>query len=53
MSPSLFIFPKPPLVHMEAHFWYLKERSTGEEIVWTSPESHLSENFIMVFCEAL
>lgn len=53
MPPSLFTFPKPPLVHVEAYFWYLKERWTREEIVWTSPESHLTENFIMVFCKAL
>lgn len=33
MLPSLFIFPKTPLVHVEAHFWYLKERCTEEDVV--------------------
>lgn len=46
MPPSLFTFPKPPLVHVEAYFWYLKERWRGKRL--SEPvQSHISQKTLL------
>lgn len=50
MPPSLFVSPMTPQCPCGSSFWILKEIC---KIVSTSAESHLVENFIIIFCKEL